>query len=509
MLHRMLRMTALTLILLVLLVIPALAQDLTLVPFTDEVFGVQGVIPEGWTNAAPGLYTRNQDAADTTALIIQSLPSLDESLQQAIWSQLGLDEKPESIGEYQTDDFTWTLYQIEIGAMNVTVDVAMATRDARMVVLVLQSPTDDATFLREAVFVPVLDALRIRQNQEVLPYRIEEVNFANAEITLAGTLTLPEGDGPHSAVVLMTGSGPQNRDAEAVLGFPIFRLIADALTRQGIAVLRYDDRGVGQSTGDYSAATIQDFAADGRAAVAYLASRDDIDAYRIGAFGHSEGALYAAMLGADADSGVAFIVSMSGTAVAGTEGILHQNRLALEASGLSEAYIHTYLEMLAQILDAIIAQDEEQVISITEAAADNLWGLLTEDQRLFTGAATAEDYRDMLVEQARSQFLTPWYRSLITYNPADDWGQTTIPMLAIFGALDVQVDVTQNAVPLTQALLDADNPNFSIVVLSGANHLFQPAQTGSVDEYYTLPYEFVPELLPTLTEWVLLLTEGI
>jgi len=486
----------------------ALVQDIVLVRFTEPAYGVQGVIPESWIKRAPGLYVRDGDASSSynPVIVIQSSPPIDES----IWSQLGMAGVPESAGTYTASVFEWTLYQVDFDnmadGMDVRVHIALAERGSREYTVVLQSRQDESEALYQTVFVPVITALDLLPvTTESLPYKVEEVAFSSGNVTLAGTLTLPETEREtlFPAMVLMTGSGPQNRDEEVVLGFPIFRLIADALTRQGIAVLRYDDRGVGQSTGDHSAATIQDFAADGRAAVAYLASRNDIDASRIGVLGHSEGALYAAMLGADADSGVAFIVSLAGTAVAGTEAILHQNRIAMEASGLPEAYIGKYVESLGQILDAVIAQDDEQVIALAEAAADELWALLTEDQRIFTGAATAAEYRDMLVEGARSQFLTPWYGSLIAYNPAEDWAQTTIPVLAIFGALDVQVDEAQNAVPLTQALVEAGNPNFSIVVLPGANHLFQAAETGSVEEYYTLPYEFVPALMPTLTDWVL------
>lgn len=483
-----------------------MAQEITFVPFVESAYGVEGLIPEGWTKSAPGLYINQTGESYNTAIVIQAAPPIDES----IWSQLGLDAAPESTGTYTSPAFAWTLYQVDfdnvVDEIDVRVHIALAEHQGREYTVVLHSRQDVSDALYQTVFLPVITALDLLPvTTESLPYTVEAVTFSSGDVTLAGTLTLPESEREtlYPAVVLMTGSGPQNRDEEVLPGFPIFRLIADALTRQGIAVLRYDDRGVGQSTGDHGTATIQDFAADGRAAVAYLAGRDDLDASRIGVLGHSEGALYAAMLGADADSGIAFIVSMAGTAVAGTAAILHQTMIALEASGLPEAYTGQYVESLGQILEAVIAQDDEQVITLTEAAADELWALLPEDQRMLTGAATADEYREMLIEGARSQFLTPWYRSLIAYNPAEDWAQTTVPVLAIFGALDVQVDEAQNAVPLAQALVDAGNPNFSIVVLPDANHLFQAAETGSVEEYYTLPYEFVPALLPTLTDWVL------
>src|SRR5262249_55548976 len=149
--------------------------------------------------------------------------------------------------------------------------------------------------------------------------------------------------------VLMTGSGPQNRDEAVIPGFPIFKRIADFLTRRGLAVLRYDDRGVGQSSGDYTSATIQDFAADGKAAVAYLRARPDINPAQVGVLGHSEGGLYAAMMGADPDSGVAFIVSVAGSAVSGRDLLLHQNELVLRGAGVSNQLIQSQVDFLKAV----------------------------------------------------------------------------------------------------------------------------------------------------------------
>ncbi|MCH7778719.1 MAG: alpha/beta fold hydrolase, partial [Gemmatimonadetes bacterium] len=178
-------------------------------------------------------------------------------------------------------------------------------------------------------------AAMAKEPPEPLPYAEEEVTFHNAGITLAGTLTLPESGAPHPAVVMITGSGPQNRDEE-LFGFKPFHLIADHLTRNGVAVLRYDDRGVGGSTGSVSEATTEDFARDVLAAVDFLKNRSDIDPERIGLIGHSEGGIVAPLASSMSDD-VAFMVLMAGTSVSGAEILIEQGALIMRASGATEA----------------------------------------------------------------------------------------------------------------------------------------------------------------------------
>ena len=420
--------------------------------------------------------------------------------------QLGFDSIPESVGSLQTISLDWTLYQVELTALGqtVSIDLGLANANGRTYSVLLQSASDEAPSLRASVFMPILEALEpILTDPSELPYQIEEVTFSNGAITLSGTLTIPLTDGLHPAVVLMTGSGPQTRDEEIVPGFPIFALIADALTQQGVAVLRYDDRGVGQSTGDHSAATIQDFASDGQAAVTYLQTHPDIDPAQIGIFGHSEGSLYAAMLSANPQSGVAFAVSLAGPAVGGSEGIVHQTAEQYRATGVPEAFIDLQVCQLNDIFGRIVANDDAGLIAAVERSARETWEVLPDSERANTGAVNVEDYVAQSVTAAQTQLASPYYRSLLSYDPAEDWAHTTIPVLAIFGALDVQVDEVQNAVPFTQALVSAGNQDFSIVVLPGANHLFQTAITGSSDEYFSLPREFTPDMLPTIINWVL------
>ena len=197
---------------------------------------------------------------------------------------------------------------------------------------------------------------------EVVPYREEEVTFENGDITLAGTLTLPEGEGPFPAVLLLTGSGQQNRDEEIsiVPGYKPFRVIADALTRQGIAVLRYDDRGIGQSGGDPAQATTIDFAADAEAGFNMLLAHPEIDPKRVGLLGHSEGGIIAAMLAAR-NPDVAFVIGMAPPAVNGYDFLLKQVERVARASGASEDEVAEAGEQERQMLDLAIAKDWQAI----------------------------------------------------------------------------------------------------------------------------------------------------
>jgi hypothetical protein len=278
----------------------AVAQDTTVIlsPYTDEVFSIQGVIPDGWTKAAPGIYARGQSASDAALIAQQSAAAPVDAVVQSLLPQLQLEALPESSGTVETAALTWTVYQADVsaGGVTVVVDLALAEADGKTYIVLMQSAPDEYDALHEAVFVPALEALAPLAEATPdpnLPYSAEDVNIPNGDVTLAGTLTLPEGDGPHPALVLVSGSGPQDRDESLVpvSSLKPFALIADYLSRRGIAVLRYDDRGVARSTGDYASADVDDFASDASAAIDYLLTRDEIDPAQIGLLGHSEGGI--------------------------------------------------------------------------------------------------------------------------------------------------------------------------------------------------------------------------
>jgi len=330
-----------------------------------------------------------------------------------------------------------------------------------------------------------------------------DVTFSHGDITLAGTLTVPHGAGPHPALVLITGSGPQDRDSaipEVGPGYRPFKWIAEYLGERGIAVLRHDDRGVGASTGDFASATTADFADDAEAAVSYLLSRPDIDPDRVGLLGHSEGAMVAAMVAAR-NNDVAFAVSMAGVAVDGYELFVRQVELIALAGGLGAERATEAASEQRAVLDLVRGRDWEALEArLTEINREQLAGLPPEQKEAL---GDPEQLVQAMVAQQMSTFRSDWYQFFLDYDPGEDWAQVTIPVLAIFAELDVQVDAEQNTEAFERAMAQAGNDDFTAVVLSGANHLFQPAETGGHWEYPTLPQEFVPAFLPTLSDWLL------
>ncbi len=493
------------------------AQDggeITLVPFTDETFGLQGLIPDGWTKAGPGVYARGSGALDVTSLILQAAPGMTaDALGGVLARQLRLDSLPEDPATLETEAFTWTVYHIDFeqGGLSLGIDVALTEMDGVAYVALLQTSADEYEALAEAVFTPALQALAPYAPEateaEALPYVAEEVTFENTAdasgepITLAGTLTLPEGDGPFPAVILISGSGSQDRDESLapIAEIKPFALIADYLTRQGIAVLRYDDRGVGGSGGDPTTANSADLATDTEAALDYLLTRPEIDPAKIGLLGHSEGGLIAPMIAARR-ADVAYVVSLAGPAVNGLDLLLRQNERVMAASGATQEQIDTQVANVREWALLTAAEDWEglQASMIEDAIAQI--EALPEEQR--AGISDPAAYAADLAAEQMPQFQN-WLRYFFAYDPRVDWEQLSVPALALFGDNDVQVDADQNATALQTIVDEAGLEDVTIVRFPTANHLFQDAVTGGIEEYGTLPQEFIPDLLPTISEWIL------
>ena len=343
------------------------------------------------------------------------------------------------------------------------------------------------------------------------PYRSVEVRFGHVPgtdvdesfavgevhggVTLAGTLTIPDGDGPHPAAVMITGSGPQDRD-ETIFGHKPFFVIADDLARRGIAVLRFDDRGTGDSTGDFGAATSADFAADVRAALRFLGTRSDVDPARIGLIGHSEGGLIAPMVasGADRDA-LAFAVLLAPPGVGLRDVILHQTDLIQRAEGAASPDVAVDAELNRRIFDAMLLDDPDARQAAIEAAAEELWPELSEATRDEVGTGPAD-----LVARAR-QADKPWMRWLLRYDPVPALRDMRCDVLVVFGGKDLQVDPAQNRPPVEAALAGRTKPA-TIVTLAGHNHLFQRTETGRPSEYGTIEETFSPEALRVVGEWL-------
>lgn len=319
------------------------------------------------------------------------------------------------------------------------------------------------------------------------PYRQEEVAYANpvaGSVRLAGTLTLPQGRGPFPAVVLIAGSGRNARDEE-IFGHKLFLVLADHLTRHGLAVLRFDKRGVGQSTGDYGKATTRDFASDVEAALAYLRGRKDIDPHRIGLIGHSEGGLIAPMVAAD-DHGVAFVVLMAGPGVNGTQILREQGRLILAAYGVDPKDIDAQNALRDKLFEVLRDEPPDR------AQADV--------KRMLTDFGKAHGLPQAAMDAQASLLVSDWLRLFLTYDPADSLRKVTCPVLAIGGSKDLQVPAEESLAAIKAAL--AGDKDVTVRELPGLNHLFQAAQTGSPLEYGVIEQTMSPEAMDLISSWI-------
>jgi uncharacterized protein len=331
------------------------------------------------------------------------------------------------------------------------------------------------------------------------PYRQEEVTIQNGPIVLAGTLTSPATPGAHPAIVLITDSGPQNRD-EDVFGVKPFRMIADHLTRAGIAVLRCDDRGVGGSTGSVPKSTTADFAEDVLAQVRYLETRPDIDKAHIGLLGHSEGGLVAPMAAATSKS-VAFIVLMSGPALTGERIMLAQAELLAAVEHIPEEQVRANADLQRMMFAAVRSGTGwESVTEAGEKLALSAIARLPEAQRRMMGDPQAVARQQIAAQVASAR--SPWFKSFLDYDPAPTLAKVQVPVLALFGGKDLQVPAEPNRRAMEEVFAKSGLKDYRIVVMPGANHLYQEANTGSVSEYTTLKKEFLPGFLDLLTTWI-------
>jgi pimeloyl-ACP methyl ester carboxylesterase len=330
------------------------------------------------------------------------------------------------------------------------------------------------------------------------PYRAEEVTYENnaGAVRLAGTLTVPSGDGRFPAVILITGSGAQDRD-ESILGHKPFLVLADYLSRRGVAVLRVDDRGVGGSTGYIKSSTSEDFAGDVRAGLDFLKGRREIDARKIGLIGHSEGGIIAPMVAA-ASKDVAFIVLMAGTGLPGAQILEMQGQLILKAGGSSESEMKIQHDAQKRLIEIIVREKDEKVAQaklmtalkdIRDALPDAAREALAENPGGLSAATVAA-------------FNNAWFRFFLTYDPRPMLRLVRCPVLAINGEKDLQVPAKENLAEIKKALEAGGNRNVKSVELPGLNHLFQPCKTGSPNEYASVETTIAPEALKTMADWI-------
>lgn len=338
------------------------------------------------------------------------------------------------------------------------------------------------------------------EEDEAMPYIQEEVVFSHKDVTLAGTLTLPRTSGRHPAVVLLHGSGPLNRDQE-IFGMKSFWIIADHLTRRGIAVLRYDSRGVGGSSGAPFQFTLSDVAEDALAAIRYLKTRNDINPAQIGLCGQSQGAIVAP-LAASGSTDVAFIICLAGIGVSGEEAHIAQTAAIARAEGASGQEIEGLVENLKRIISLIRKEaNEDEIRPLITMMLKNQ--CVSMSQNIEKETKEENEAANAHVDCVLSLYTSPWFRFFIGYDPKPALEHVLCPALFLFGELDTQVPAEINRMAIWDVLKKSGNNDYTLKTIPKANHGFQGAKTGSPSEYMSLEKKFAPGFLKIMSDWVL------
>jgi uncharacterized protein len=337
---------------------------------------------------------------------------------------------------------------------------------------------------------------RPQEPKPPFPYISEDVTFLNIKfnINLAGTLTIPEGDGPFPAVIMITGSGAQNRNEE-IFGHKPFLVIADYLTRKGIAVLRYDDRGVGKSQGNPASATSADFATDAEAAFEYLKNNPKIKSKAIGLIGHSEGGLIAPLI-ASSNKEIACIVSLAGPGVSGEEIILRQGADISRASGIEEKKINEN-NITNKKIFAVLKKEKDN-----KKAEEKMMAVYKDILMKQDSSKEAVEKALKEVQPSLNANNLNWLRYFIITNPGDYWKKVKCPVLALNGEKDIQVAADENLPSIEKALRSGGNNSVKTIKMPGLNHLFQHCKTGLPGEYGEIEETFSPEVLKIISDWI-------
>ncbi len=341
------------------------------------------------------------------------------------------------------------------------------------------------------------DLSRPQDPKKPYPYHEEAIVFKNedAGIKLAGTLTYPNSKGPFPAAVLVSGSGPQDRN-ETIMGHRPFLVLADHLTRQGIAVLRYDDRGVGDSQGRFSKALVRDFTSDALAAVTYLKTRTEVNTAQIGIIGHSEGGVVAPQA-ATLSSDVSFIVLLAGVGVPLEQLLQRQAADIIRVMGVDEETAEKQASIQKQIFSEVrniqnIKETKKKLIAIMKTSLTEF----TEEQLEALG------YSESQLETQADMVTSPWFRDLLEIDPQPTLAKVRCPVLAVNGEKDIQVAWQENLEGIEKAVKQGGNDDVTIQSFPNLNHLFQTCTTGAITEYSAIEETFHPKVLTTVSEWI-------
>jgi len=439
----------------------------------DAVFPVEGL----WQGAVEthGMRLRFQlhISHDTEGSLIAALDSLDQGVTGLPANHVTLKEP---------------IFHFEIPSVAGVYEGTLSTNKNAITGKWSQTSADNLRLN----FIRSDQALELRRPQTPVrpfPYAEEEVTFGGGAegIVLAGTLTLPKGEGPFPAALLVAGSGPQDRD-ESLANHRPFLLIADALTRKDIAVLRYDKRGVGKSTGNPDTATTMDLAADAQAGLAFLKSRKEIDRAKIGLIGHSEGAMIAPYLAARSKD-VKWLVLLAAPATTGEKTLLNQSELIGRAGGLSDEQLEPSLGF-DRAAYALVRKEKDP-----NALAEKLVALVKE-----SGLDAA--LPPAALETQLRMLASPWFRFFLDYDLLPNLKAVNCPVLALYGQKDLQVAPKANLPLLQKALQDSMNTQAETRQLPELNHLFQHAYTGTPAEYAAIEETLSPEVLALIVDWV-------
>jgi pimeloyl-ACP methyl ester carboxylesterase len=428
----------------------------------------QGAIETGNMRMRLQLHVSHDDQGK----LIAAIDSLDQSIQGIPASQ---------VTEYKNE------LKLELPAFRAQyLGTVSATRDVLNGTWSQNGNIEKLDFQRSE---RVLDLRRPQTPVKPYPYKAEDVSIAsaNGKITLAASLTLPQGAGPFPAALLVGGSSPNDRD-ESISGHKPFLVLADLLTRKGIAVLRYDKRGSAQSTGNFATGDMSDFAQDVESAFIYLKSRKEIDPNRIGIIGHSEGGILAAML-TTSQSDVNWLVLLATPATTGELTLLRQSELIARAGGMPEAQITQSLDFDRRVYDAVRAEHD------SAALAKKL-------QALVQQSGLSESMPPAALQAQIKTMTTPWFRQFLDFDPKPLLEKVQCPVLALSGDRDLQVDAAENVPLLRTAFETAKNKDFTVIEVEGVNHLFQTAQSGSPALYGAIEETIAPEVLTELGNWV-------
>lgn len=343
--------------------------------------------------------------------------------------------------------------------------------------------------------VKIEESRRPQEPLKPYPYYEEDVVFENTEakIELAGTLTLPNKSGKFPVVILISGSGPQDRD-ESFMGHKPFLVLADCLTKQGIGVLRFDDRGHGKSTGDFGNATTEDFSKDVLSAIAYLKTRKEVEIKNIGLIGHSEGGIIAP-LAANNSKDVAFMVLLASTGISGTELSVMQSKTLRQFPVEDEVAFEKNTRKAIAIVTSNKSESEIKK-ELTKHYNDFLRPILT-------SLNVPEKNINAFIDSQLKTSLKPWSRYFLQYNPADEIEKLQIPVLSLNGSKDTQVNAKINQEGIQKALIRGNNQDYKIVELENLNHFFQKCETGKMDEYRKIEQTFSPTALKEISDWIL------